>query len=210
MDAALRRPDSLPTGVLVSIGIHVLVAVYIVVSFSNPQPLEPPVDLSKAIPISMEMFRPKPPPPPPEPPKVKPKPQTPKEVVRTTAPEAEVEVSEPPEEPTPPAEPEQPTMSSQQAQASYASLVAGIIQRNKRYPRDALQDGDEGVVEAFFVVNHQGHVIAYRIEKSSGVSSLDQEIVRLLKRIAFPPIPDDGGDPQRREFRLPITFKIAQ
>lgn len=206
MEAVAAPRGSFPKGIAVSIGIHVLIAAFIVISFSNPQPLEAPSDLSLAIPISMEMFRPTPPP---EPPKPVVEPETPKDVVTTTAPEPEVEIAEAPAEPSPPSPPQEPATGAPSA-PSYASLVAGILQRNKRYPREALQGEIEGVVEAYFVVNRQGHVIAYRIEQGSGFPVLDREVVRLLKYVRFPPIPDDGGDPQRREFRLPIEFRIQK
>jgi periplasmic protein TonB len=201
--AALPENKSLPIGLSVSIGLHVLLAAYLLVSFSHPQPLAPPADLSNAIAISMEPFRPKPPPKPPTP-----KPKTPEEVVTTTAPEPDTVVAEKPEDSSPPA-PQEPATGTPSA-ASYASIVAGIIQRNKRYPREALLAETEGVVEAFFVVNRQGHVIGYRILKSSGQRVLDQEVVRLLRHVSFPPIPNDGGDPERREFSLPIAFRIRE
>lgn len=210
MDALTLPPprnDSLPTGVMVSIALHVVLVAYILFEFSRPQPLAPPVDLAGAIPISMEFFRPKPP----EPPKVEPKPQTPKSVVTTTAPEPDVQVEEAPADPSPAPAPEpQETRSAAPGTPSYASIVAGILQRAKRYPREALREGLEGVVIAHFVVNRQGHVIGYRIEQSSRVRELDNEVVALLKRVRFPPIPDDGGDPERRSFSLPISFKIAE
>lgn len=201
---AVPRPNSLPIGVAVSIGLHLLLGAYVLISFSRPQPLAPPMDLSKAIAISMEPFRPEPPP---EPPKPKPKPQTPKDVVTTTAPEPDASVAAEPEDSTPPP-PQEASMGTPSA-ASYASIVAGILQRNKRYPKEALVNDIQGVVEAYFVINRQGHVIGYRIERASGERLLDQEVVRLLKYVKFPPIPADGGDPERREFSLPITFRIA-
>lgn len=203
METAAVLRGSFPRGVAASVGIHVLIAAFIVISFSNPKPLEAPSDLSKAIPISLEMFRPVPPP---EPPKPIVEPEAPKDVVTTTAPEPEAEIEEAPAEPSPPSPPE-PSLGNP-SPPSYASLVAGILERSKRYPKDALRNGIMGVVDAFFVVNAQGHVIAYRIEKGSGSKDLDYEVVRLLKFVRFPPIPDDGGDPQRREFRFPITFNI--
>lgn len=206
METAFAPRGSLSKGMAASIGVHLLIALYLVVTFSRAQPLGPPVDLSTAIPISLEMFHPTPPPPEP------PKPQTPKEVVTTTAPEPEAQIEEAPVEPSPPAPPtppEEPTSAAPSA-PTYASLVAGIIERNKHYPREALESRTQGVVDAFFVLNHQGHVIAYRIEKGSGFPVLDREIVRLLKSVSFPPIPDDGGDPQRREFRLPIEFRMPK
>jgi protein TonB len=196
--------DSFPRGVAASVAIHLVAAAYVVISFSNPQALQPPSDLSKAIPISLEMFRPTPPP---EPPKPIVEPEAPKDVVTTTAPEPEAEIEEAPAEPSETAPPPEPSLGNP-SPPTYASLVAGILERSKRYPKDALHDGVEGVVDAYFVVNKQGHVIAYRIEKGSGSKDLDYEVVRLLKFVRFPPIPDDGGDPQRREFRFPITFNI--
>ena len=210
MDALTLPPprnESLSSGVLISIALHVVLAAYILFELSRPQPLAPPVNLA-AIPISMEFFKPKPP----EPPKVvERKPQKPKAVVTTTAPEPDVQVQEAPDEPSPEPAPEpQPTQSAAPGTPSYASIVAGILQRAKRYPREALREGLEGVVAVHFVVNRQGHVIGYRIEQSSRVRELDSEVVALLKRVRFPPIPDDGGDPERRSFSLPISFKIAE
>jgi periplasmic protein TonB len=201
--AAVRRISSLPTGIIASIGLHLLAVLFLVVTFTHPQSLAPPVDLANAISISMEPFRPKPPP---KPPKEPPKPQTPKNVIATTAPEPDVQVAAAPAEPSPPAEPEQATAPGA---PSYASIVAGILQRNKRYPRDALLSDQTGVVRVYFVINHQGRVIAFRIEEGSGIASLDDEARSLLRRVKFPPIPDDGGDAQRREFALPIVFSIA-
>lgn len=209
MELALRNDrSSLPTGVGVSVLVHLAAIAYIAISFSHPQPLAPPVDLAHAIPINMDIFRPTPPPP--EPPKEKPKPQTPKNVVSTQAKQPDVEVQKPAEEPTPPAPaPQEQPSTGEPATATYASLVAGILQRNKKYPREALINEITGTVVAYFVVNHQGHVLAYRIEESSGKPVLDSEVVRLLKYSHFPPIPDDGGDPERREFKIPLTFTIA-
>lgn len=209
MDTAAVLRGSFPRGVAASIGIHLLIVAYIVISFSHPQPLQAPSDLSNAIPISLEMFRPTPPP---EPPRPEVEPEAPRDVVTTTAPEPEAVIEEAPAEPSPPTPPSPPAEPSvgTPSPPTYASIVAGILERNKHYPTQAWQSGITGVVEAFFVVNHQGHVIGYRIEKGSGQAILDQEVVRLLKHVKFPPIPDDGGDPQRREFRLPIVFRIER
>lgn len=201
---ALATRNPLSTGMVVSILVHVFGVAWILFELARPQPLVSPVDLANAVPISMEMFKP------PSPPKVEPKPQTPKEIVTTKAPDPDVQVEEAPVDPAP-AEPQPSPAQAAPGTPSYASLVAGIIQRNKRYPRDALRDGIEGVVGVYFVINRQGTVIGYRIEESSGQRILDDEIVRMLKRVRFPPIPqDDGGDPERREFSLPIRFRIAE
>lgn len=207
MATAVALRGSFPRGVAASIGIHVLVAAYVMISFSKPQALEAPSDLSKAIPISLEMFRPTPPP---EPPKPVVEPEAPRDVVTTTAPEPEAVIEEAPmEQPSPPSPPAEPAIGNPST-PTYASLVAGILERNKHYPTQAWRSGIQGVVEAFFVVNRQGRVIGYRIETGSGFPILDEEVVRLFRRVKFPPIPDDGGDPQRREFRLPITFRIEK
>lgn len=205
MATAAAPRGSFPKGVAASIGIHVLVAAYVLISFSSPQALVAPSDLSNVIPISLEMFRPTPPP---EPPKPVVEPEAPKDVVTTTAPEPEAVIEEAPLEPSPPSPPPAEPAIGNPSTPTYASLVAGILERNKRYPGQAVQRRIQGVVEAYFVVNRQGHVIGYRIEKGSGFPLLDEEVVRLFKRVKFPPIPDDGGDPQRREFRLPIVFRI--
>ena len=98
--------------------------------------------------------------------------------------------------------------SSASGPASYASLVAGILERNKRYPRRALQNGEDGTVEAYFVVNRYGRIIGYRLDQRSGNPEIDAEVISLLKRVRFPPIPDDGGDPERREFTVPLSFRM--
>jgi protein TonB len=202
VEAALQRRPSIQIGLTASIVVHLLIVAWLAFNFRHPQDLAPPVDLSNAIAISMEPFRPKPP----EPPKEKPKPQTPKDVVTTTAPEPDVSIATPPDTPSPPAE--QEPSAGNPAEATYAAMVAAALQRAKQYPREALQGQIQGVVVAYFVVNHQGHVIGYRIEESSGQFVLDREVVRLLKYVRFPEIPNDGGDPERREFKLPLTFKI--
>lgn len=90
---------------------------------------------------------------------------------------------------------------------SYLALVHGLLEVNKRYPRRAIERGDQGIVVLWFVIDRYGQVINYRIEQSSGSTILDGEVVRLIKRVKkFPMMPDDGQD--FVEITMPIRFVL--
>lgn len=213
MESVRHRSHALPSGVAASTLLHVLTAAYLVFWISRPAPMvDHPVDLSQAIPILMQAppkTPPKPEPPKP-PPKEKPKPIPTPETIETTATQQAIETPaekvEPPKEPQPQEAPPPPP-----AGAPYASLVRGVLEKEKRYPREALMSGDQGTAMVYFVINRFGTVLAFRMEKRTGSSSLDAEVKRMMRRIQqFPPVPDNEFvGKERIEFTVPVEFKFA-
>lgn len=176
-------------GVTSSLAMHIavaLIATYVLVY----EP--PPLDLSQfkpvvAVPVLLDK---------PKPPEPKPKPQQ-----KTAAKKAE--------EPTPPPEEPPPVENVEVAPSpSYMALVRGMLEASKRYPRRALERGDQGVVVLWFVINRYGQVINYRIEQSSGSTILDGEVVRLIKKVnKFPMMPDEVAR-DSLEITIPIRFVL--
>lgn len=214
MESARHGTQALPTGVAASTLLHLVTIAYLVLWIARPPvQVERPVDLSHAIPILMP--QPKPEPPKPEPPKPRPK-EPPKpvptpDVIETAAAQQAVETPAvkppPPPEDQPRAEPEPPPASA----TPYASYVLGVIEREKRYPREALMSGDQGVAIVSFVINRHGTVLAFTLEKRTGSSSLDGEVKRLMRRIQrFPEVPEGEFVGQERiKFEVPVAFRLT-
>ena len=87
-------------------------------------------------------------------------------------------------------------------------MVSGILEANKRYPRAALLAGDEGTVVLSFIVNDQGTVLAFSIDRSSGQPVLDAEVRRLIQSVRFPPFPAGDTD-TRKHFQVPVVFNLG-
>jgi TonB family protein len=80
---------------------------------------------------------------------------------------------------------------SEVARSWKAQLVAAML-RNKRYPEEAPSCGEQGVVHIFFSLDRQGRLLDSRLVQSSGVDSLDEEALALLRRgEPYPPPPPE-------------------
>ncbi len=76
---------------------------------------------------------------------------------------------------------------TRQQEADYYSLVNSHLARNKRYPREARQARQQGVVTVRFTVSRDGAVSNASIRNSSGHQLLDQATLDLLQRVS--PLP---------------------
>lgn len=101
-----------------------------------------------------------------------------------------------------------PAVSNSNAIPSWKRQVVIVLERNKRYPAAARARNEQGVAQLAFTLDRAGHVVASRIVKSSGSSSLDQESLELLQRAQpFPPAPPElTGD--QISLTVPIRFNI--
>jgi periplasmic protein TonB len=101
-----------------------------------------------------------------------------------------------------------PNLSNATTIPKWQSQVAATLERNKRYPPDARAKRHEGVIQVAFSVDRKGHLVASRIVRGSGHSSLDQETLHLLRRAQpFPPPPEElAGD--RVDLIVPIRFDL--
>jgi protein TonB len=155
---------------------------------------------------------PEPPPPldlkPPEKPKPveKPKPPQPKPRSVAAAPQAAPEQTERAAAPAPGATPEPPSASL----PTWKGLLLRHLERHKRYPSEAQRARQEGVVYVRFTMSRDGRVLAARIERATGVVSLDQEGLDLLRRAQpLPPLPSDQPG-ESLELLVPVQFYLKR
>lgn len=202
------------------IGVHVAAALLFIAWRTlapAPEPL-PPAILIDMLPA------PTPPAPPPPAPKIKP--PEPKKVVkppvRKPAPikkelpvapsEAELPAApKPVPAPTTQAAPAAPVTAPSvpsPSKVSFEALLLAHLEKHKRYPPEARMRRQQGVSYLYFVMDRQGRVLNHKLQRSSGSSFLDDEVLALIQRAQpLPPIPADRPEDQL-EFIVPIQFSI--
>jgi protein TonB len=100
-----------------------------------------------------------------------------------------------------------PTLSPPADQLSrYFALVKGIIESKKRYPEEARRRGEEGTVVVSFTIDESGKPVNVRLASSSGSPSIDNETLRLIRSLKFPPPPD--GKPIN--LRVEIEYQLRR
>jgi protein TonB len=106
----------------------------------------------------------------------------------------------------PEAKPEPPAPQASNAKPTWEGLVLGALNKVKRYPRQAAMLRQQGVPYIRFVMDREGKVLSSRIERSSGLRSLDNEAVSLPKRAQpLPKLPAEvKGD--SIELVVPVEF----
>ena len=196
-----------------------------------PLPAPSPPAPSPPEPVTQPAVQPQPlpePPPPPPPeieiPKLEPSP-APKPVValpQKPPPKPKPRpVERPPEAPPMPPPPAAPAIAAPPApaaappaanagavRASWQTLVAAQLERNKRYPRLAQEQRQEGVVTLRFAVDRQGHVLSSQIAKGSSFSLLDEEVLALIQRAQPLPAPPPEVPGARIELTVPVQFSL--
>ncbi|MGC1777229.1 MAG: TonB family protein [Xanthobacteraceae bacterium] len=148
-----------------------------------PTPLQPP-------PPEVE----KPPPPPPE---AVAEPETP-------PPPPKVEEQKPPT----PAMPARSKGGAPHIAPAWQTTLVRHLEQYKRYPSDAQDRGEEGVVLLGFTVDRTGHVLAHRIVRSSGHPALDDEVMSMIERAQpLPPFPQTMTEDELA-LTVPIRFSL--
>jgi periplasmic protein TonB len=94
------------------------------------------------------------------------------------------------------------------ALVNWKTKLGAHIQRFKRYPSDAEARRQRGTVTLRFTVGRAGEVIASEIEKSSGVASLDREVLDLIHRAVPLPVPPAKVSGGSFTFSVPIRFNM--
>lgn len=93
---------------------------------------------------------------------------------------------------------------------TWKGLLQRHLERHKRYPADAQRQRHEGVVHIRFTLGRDGRVLAARLERPTGVASLDQEGLDLLQRAQpLPPFPTDQPG-ESLELVVPIQFFLKR
>ena len=98
--------------------------------------------------------------------------------------------------------------SNSNAVPTWSRKVAMLLERTIRYPAAAERRGQTGVVQVFFSLDRQGHLVDSRVVRSSGVAVLDEEALALLRRAQPlpPPPPEFPGEPVT--LIVPIRFNL--
>ncbi len=124
-----------------------------------------------------------------------PAPETPPAPVTTTAPSV-------------PQATAAPTPSQAAPPPSYLGRLMGHLARYKHYPAEARQEHVQGIVILRFTMDRAGHVLSYRIEKSSGHPALDDEVGAMIERAhPLPSLPDDMPGEQL-QLVIPVQFAL--
>jgi len=171
----------------------------------SPPPPEPEIPLPKVEPSPAPrpaVVLPKPPP--------KPKP-LPRPVERP--PEAQPErpppAAPPPAATAPPAPvATPPAVNAGVARASWQAQLVGWLQRYKRYPRLAQEQRQEGEAYLRFTMDRAGHVLSAQLEKGSGFSLLDEEVMALIQRAQPLPAPPPEIPGAQLTLTLPVEFSL--
>ncbi|MDR2421841.1 MAG: TonB C-terminal domain-containing protein [Deltaproteobacteria bacterium] len=91
---------------------------------------------------------------------------------------------------------------------AYVSKIRVRLDRNKKYPTEAIAKNLRGIVEINFTIAQNGMVSRPRIVHSSGHSSLDDEVVALVQRVSpLPPIPTEIN---RTSLNLTVPVQFAR
>lgn len=92
------------------------------------------------------------------------------------------------------------------AEADYYATLLAWLERHKEYPRRAQMRRQEGVTHLRFTIDGEGHVLAFRVERSSGHNSLDDAVERMIRKAEpLPPIPVALGK-ERLDLVVPVQF----
>lgn len=181
---------------------------------SEPEPVveEPPPPPEPPPVVEPEVVLPKPPPEPPKPkpeakkeaPKPKPeKPKPPRPVV--AQPVLQAPVAAPP---APAPAPVAAAPAPSRAVPTWQGRLLSHLERHKRYPRAAQARRQEGVAQVRFVIDREGNVLSVQLDRSSGVSALDEETVEMVRRASPLPAPPEEMAKDRIELVVPVQFFI--
>jgi protein TonB len=94
------------------------------------------------------------------------------------------------------------------AKNKYFSLIAQMIYKNKRYPRQAYSLNQEGKVVVRLKLAKSGKILDLEVLEQASYKSLTNATIETIKSInKFPPIPEELKVDDIT-FRIPIEYKI--
>jgi periplasmic protein TonB len=92
----------------------------------------------------------------------------------------------------------------------YAASLLAWLERHKEYPSGARLRRQEGTVMLYFVVDRNGRVLEYRLQRSSGHALLDEEVLAMIERAQPLPAMPASLDKQTLEVLVPLQFFIRR
>ncbi|MDB5003533.1 MAG: energy transducer TonB, partial [Mucilaginibacter sp.] len=90
-----------------------------------------------------------------------------------------------------------------------AAAWAKFLQKNLQYPGEAVDKGISGKVWVSFVVEKDGRLSSFVIEKGAGYG-MDEEALRVLKKAPAWKPGMQNGQPVRVKYTLPLSFVLSQ
>lgn len=116
--------------------------------------------------------------------------------------------AEPTDAVTPATDTPRPTPPAPPSSAAYEQRLLAAAEGAKRYPssREARLTHPEGIVRVWLELERDGRLIGVGVETSSHSNLLDQEALRTIRQIAFPPFPD-GIYPGEATHRFIVNMK---
>lgn len=91
---------------------------------------------------------------------------------------------------------------------SYAAKIRSWLYAHKIYPRRARMRREEGLVRVRFVIDRAGLLVEGMIVDGSGVGSLDEEAMAMMRRASPYPMAPADLPGERIEFVVPIEFAL--
>jgi len=95
------------------------------------------------------------------------------------------------------------------SRTTWQSQLVGWLERYKRYPRAAREQSQEGTAYLRFAIDRQGHVLSAQIEKGSGFSLLDEEVLELVQRAQPLPPPPPEVPGAQIVLTVPVQFSLS-
>ena len=92
------------------------------------------------------------------------------------------------------------------AKKKYFAQLNAWLEKYKQYPRRARRRHQQGTAYLRFVIDRDGQVLSYEIERSSGYPLLDEEAERILRRAQPLPAMPEGLVLSRLELVVPVSF----
>jgi protein TonB len=90
----------------------------------------------------------------------------------------------------------------------YMAVLQAWLEKHKEYPRGARLRHIEGTTLLYFVMDRDGRVIDFRIQKSSGHDLLDHEVEEMIQRAQPLPQMPDSMTQVRLELVVPVQFLL--
>ncbi len=155
-------------------------------------------------------FIPEPEPPPPlvfGQPNPQPKPKPPRPAAPRPAPTATAAAASVPAAPPIAAAPVAAAPAAPRPDPSYLARLAAAIERERDYPLHSRRNGHQGRVVIHLVIAASGRLIASQVIAGSGLDTLDQAALGMVRRARLPPL-TPGLGAESAAFTIPIVFAI--
>lgn len=95
---------------------------------------------------------------------------------------------------------------SSNAPDTWEGRVLAALNKQRRYPRTAMMQRQQGVPYIRFVIDRNGKLLSSRLERSSGFPDLDREAMALPKRASPLPKPPADKTGDTLELVVPVEF----